>query len=102
MRECVRVRACVCVCMHVFVTDLHFLILIADLYFLIQWLEEEDKALFDVIPARDVKAHDERDIIHLAPGGKCLTCFNNTFYSGDILASGVQCTSIFDLLDMYV
>lgn len=57
----------------------------ADLYFLIQWQEEEEEDLYDVLPARDIKAND---VFSLSPGDQCKASFSNKLYNSKVVAHG--------------
>ena len=62
----------------------------ADLYFLIKWLDQEED-LYDVLPARDVKPHDDTDVLDLMPGERCQAFFLNKLYGGKVVANGMFC-----------
>lgn len=59
-----------------------------DLYFLIQWLEEEEGILYDVMPARDIVPEEGQDAFSLRPGDECKACFANKQYPARVLATG--------------
>ena len=60
----------------------------ADLYFLIQWLEDEENDLFDAIPAKDISAPEGVDVLNLLPGDECQASFGNTLYHAKVVATG--------------
>lgn len=60
----------------------------ADLYFLVQWLEDEESALYDAIPARDITPPEGGDVLSLQPGMNCRALFGNKTYPARLVAVG--------------
>ena len=60
-----------------------------DLYFLIKWLDDQEEDLYDVLPARDVKPHNDTDVLDLMPGEQCQAFFLNKLYGGKVVANGM-------------
>ena len=60
-----------------------------DLYFLIEWLKDEEDNLYDVIPVHSIKAPESTDILDLMPGQPCHAYFNNVLYPVKVVAYGM-------------
>ena len=60
----------------------------ADLYFLIQWMEDEESDLFDAIPARNITPPEGGDVLSLIPGEECQASFGNALYRAKVVAVG--------------
>ena len=67
-------------CIYIFLVELHFLI---------QWLEDEDEPLYDVVPARDIRVPEGSEVVNLAPGDKCGATFDNNLYNAEVVATGM-------------
>ena len=59
-----------------------------DLYFLIQWMEDDEGELFDVVPARDITPATGKDILDLVPDDDCQASYANTLYPARVVAVG--------------
>ena len=59
----------------------------ADLFFLVQWIEERD-TIYDVIQAKNTVPPDDLDILDVKPGVMCQTSYEGRFYKVKIFACG--------------
>ena len=63
----------------------------ADLYFLIQWLEDDENDLFHAVPGRDITPAEDGDVLSLVPGQECRASFGNQLYPARVVAVGKWC-----------
>lgn len=60
----------------------------ADIYFLIQWLEDEENVLYDAIPARDITPPEGGDVLSLLPGMSVKLHLAKKLYPARVVAVG--------------
>ena len=63
-----------------------------------QWLDDNEEDLFDVIRVRDIVPSDGRDILQLKPGENCKASFASKLYDCRILAVGTAQTDIWPII----
>ena len=57
--------------------------------FFFKWLDDEEDDLHDVVAVRNIKVPEDTDILDLIPGDQCQACFDNKFYTVEVVANGV-------------
>ena len=61
---------------------------IADLYFLVNWVGENDK--MDVVAAKEVVPPEDTDILDVSAGMICRVSYSSKFYAARVMKSGKQ------------
>ena len=68
---------------------------IPDTYFLINWLDEEEDDLFDVVSAKSVVPPEGTDILSLMPYTVCRVGYEGQFYRAQVIERGKNMYGIY-------
>ena len=112
LRKLRRNATLICMCVHVLgcsellestvlvvtVTNKIFLIvwqytLPTDKHFLINWLDEEDDDIYDVVPSKAVVPPEGTNVLDLDSGAICRVAFSGLFYRAKVIESGMYISS---------
>ena len=66
-----------------------FLCFLIDKHFLINWLDEEDEDLYDVVPSKAVVPPDGINILDVDAGAFCRVAFSGQYYRAKVIDSGM-------------
>ena len=61
---------------------------VTDSYFLINWIDDADPSLYDVVASKAVVPPDNMSIFDVTPGIICRVFFNSQYYRAKIIESG--------------
>lgn len=69
---------------------------VVDTFFLINWLDEEDPNLYDVVAAKLVVPPEEVNILDVTPEMVCRVSYSGEFYKAQVIDRGIrmQCALI--------
>ena len=69
--------------------DFHILFFcFVETFFLVNWLDEEDDDLFDVVPSKDVVPPGSKTVLDVAAGTVCRVAYSSQFYRAKIIECG--------------
>ena len=67
---------------------LSFQFIIAENYFLINWLDDADPLLYDVVASKAVVPPDSMSIFDVTPGTICKVFFDSQYYKAKVVETG--------------
>lgn len=59
-----------------------------DTFFLINWLDEVEDDLYDVVPSKNIVPPEDMEILDVAPGTICRAAYSGQFYKAKIVDRG--------------
>lgn len=64
------------------------LILFVETFFLINWLEEDDPNLYDIVPSKDVVPPEDVDVLDIKRDTVCRVSYSGMYYKAKIIQQG--------------
>ena len=61
---------------------------LVDIFFLVNWLEDEENDLYDVVPSKSVVPPENTNIIDVKPGSVCRVAYSGQFYKAKVIQCG--------------